>query len=56
MRISISGGKPERVIDLSGFQFGGWWGSWFGLDPQDTPILVRDRATREICALTLERK
>ena len=56
MRVPISGGKPERVIDLSGFQFGGSWGIWFGLDPQDTPILVRDRSTQEIYALTLERK
>jgi Tol biopolymer transport system component/DNA-binding winged helix-turn-helix (wHTH) protein len=56
MRVPISGGHPERLLDLSGFQFGGRMGMWFGLDPQDAPILVRDRGTQEIYALTLEQK
>jgi Tol biopolymer transport system component/DNA-binding winged helix-turn-helix (wHTH) protein len=56
MRIPVTGGKPERVVDLSGFQFSGWLGDWFGLDPRDAPILTRDSGTQEIYALTLERK
>jgi len=56
IRVPISGGKPEHVIDLSGFQFGGRMGMWFGLDRQDIPILLRDRGTQEIYALTLKRK
>jgi Tol biopolymer transport system component/DNA-binding winged helix-turn-helix (wHTH) protein len=57
MRIPVTGGKPEKLIDLSEFQFTGWFANgWFGLDPQDIPILIRDRGTQEIYALTLERK
>jgi DNA-binding winged helix-turn-helix (wHTH) protein len=56
LRIPVMGGKPERVADLSAFQFTGWFRGGFWLDPQDVPLLLRDRGTREIYALTLERK
>ncbi len=56
MRMPVTGGKPERVADLSGFQFSGWFGTWFGLDPRDAPIMTRDRGTQEIYALALEQK
>lgn len=55
-RIPISGGHPERLMDLSGFQFGGRMGIWFGLDPRDNPVLIRDRGTQEIYALTIDWK
>ena len=32
------------------------YGFWFGLDPDDNPLLLRDEGTDEIYALTLERK
>lgn len=56
LRMPLSGGRPEMVVDLSEFQFTGWFNAWFGLDPQDAPLLLRDRGTQEIYALTLERK
>ena len=46
----------ERVVDLKGFRSTGAWGGWFGLDPDDTPMLIRDVGTADIYALTLEQK
>jgi Tol biopolymer transport system component len=55
-RISVNGGQPERIADLPGFRGTGWDFSWFGLDPDDNPIMLRDAGTNEVYALTLERK
>ena len=56
LRIPVTGGKPTTVADLSAFQFTGWFSVWFALDPQDAPLLLRDRGTQEVYALTLDRK
>ena len=53
-RVAVSGGKPARVVDLTGFSPTGFFGRWFGLDPKDEPILLRDKGTNDIYALTLE--
>ncbi len=55
-RVRVSGGTPERVVDLKDFRFTGSIGLWMGLDPQDSPILLRDVGTDDIYALTLEEK
>lgn len=55
-RVAVSGGKPVRVVDLNGFHSTGFYGFWFGLDPNDAPLLLRDIGRNEIYALTLERK
>jgi hypothetical protein len=55
-RTRISGGDAERVVDLKGLRFTGALESWEGLDPTDTPILLRDLGTDDIYALTLDRK
>jgi Tol biopolymer transport system component/DNA-binding winged helix-turn-helix (wHTH) protein len=55
-RIPVSGGPADRVVDLKDFRHTGWVSYWMGLDPDDTPLLLRDRGTDEIYALTLERK
>jgi Tol biopolymer transport system component/DNA-binding winged helix-turn-helix (wHTH) protein len=55
-RIPISGGEPEKVVDLKGFVSTGYFGFWAGLDPEDNPLLLRDAGMREIFALTLERQ
>ena len=55
-RIRVSGGDAERVVDLKGFRYTGAFTLWFGLDPQDTPMLLRDVGTDDIYALTLEEK
>jgi Tol biopolymer transport system component len=53
-RISISGGIAERVFDLKDFRHTGWYNNWLGLDPEDSPLLLRDLGSSEIYSLTLE--
>lgn len=55
-RVSVINGRAELVVDLKGFRHVGWYGSWMGLDPTDTPLFFRDVGTDEIYALTLETK
>jgi Tol biopolymer transport system component/DNA-binding winged helix-turn-helix (wHTH) protein len=55
-RIRPTGGEAERVVDLKGFRFTGVWRYWLGLDPEDTPLLLRDTGTDDIFALTLEER
>jgi len=55
-RIAVPGGTPQRVVDLKDFNNAGAVGGWFGLDPDDTPLLLRDNGTNDIYALTLDRK
>jgi Tol biopolymer transport system component len=55
-RLPVSGGPPVRIIDLAGVPFTGAVDFWMGLDPHDTPLLLRDNGTSDIYALTLERK
>jgi dipeptidyl aminopeptidase/acylaminoacyl peptidase len=55
-RIRISTGAEERVVDLKDFRFTGTFDFWMGLDPEDTPLLLRDVGTDDIYALTLETK
>jgi serine/threonine protein kinase/Tol biopolymer transport system component len=56
LRIPIRGGNPELVADLKDFKFTGTLGLWFGLDPTDAPLLLRDVGNDDVYALTLERK
>jgi Tol biopolymer transport system component/DNA-binding winged helix-turn-helix (wHTH) protein len=55
-RIRPTGGEAERVVDLKGFRFTGVWRYFLGLDPEDTPLLLRDTGTDDIFALTLEER
>jgi len=55
-RVRISDGVEERVVDLKGFRYTGALDAWFGLDPEDAPILIRDVGMADIYALTLEKK
>ncbi len=55
-RISIPDGRVEQAVDLNGFRTtGSLHKAWFGLDPQDAPLLLRDAGDFEIYALTLDR-
>jgi eukaryotic-like serine/threonine-protein kinase len=51
MRIRIADRKVEQVADLQGFVATGWWGIWLGLDPTDTPLMLRDAGTQDIYSL-----
>jgi len=55
-RISVPDGKQERVVDLTGTYLTGAVGFWFGLDPNDAPLLLRDNGSSDIYALTLDRR
>ena len=56
-RVPVTGGKAEKVVDLKGFRGTGSMSvGWSGLDPDDTPLLLRDVGTYDIYALALERK
>ena len=55
-RVSVSGKGPELVIDLKDFHSTGLFGLWMGLDPTDTPILLRDTGSDDIYALAVEEK
>jgi Tol biopolymer transport system component/DNA-binding winged helix-turn-helix (wHTH) protein len=55
-RVRVSDGAEERVVDLKGFRHTGAFTHWMGLDPTDTPMLLRDVGTDDIYALTLEQK
>lgn len=54
-RIAVPAGKPELVVDLTNVHLVGAVSFWFGLDPNDTPLLLRNNGTTDIYALTLER-
>jgi Tol biopolymer transport system component/DNA-binding winged helix-turn-helix (wHTH) protein len=55
-RVRVSDGVEERVVDLKGFRSTGAAAGWFGLDPEDTPLLIRDVGTADIYALTLDQR
>lgn len=55
-RIRSSGGKAERLADLKGVRQTGVYLNWMGLDPEDTPLLLRDAGGDDIYALALEQK
>jgi hypothetical protein len=44
------------IVGLKAFPFTGTLSLWFGLDPTDAPLMLRDVSTSDIYALTLERK
>jgi WD40 repeat protein len=56
LRIPVKGGEPKVVVSLKDFKYTGTLGLWFGLDPTDAPLLLRDVGTSDVYALTLESK
>jgi len=51
-RVRINDHKVERLVDLKDFRLAaGYVGYWFGLAPDDSPLVVRDVGTDEIYAL-----
>jgi serine/threonine protein kinase/Tol biopolymer transport system component len=51
LRIRINDGKLEQVIDLRGFLATGFWGFWLGLDPEDSPLMLRNAGTQDVYSL-----
>jgi WD40 repeat protein len=56
LRIPVTGGEAKVVVGLRGFPFAGTLNLWFGLDPTDTPLMLREVSTTDLYALTLEEK
>ncbi len=55
-RIAVKGGAEEKIADLKDWHDASWWGDWMGLDPTDTPLLLRDIGSYDIYALNLDQK
>ena len=53
-RIPVSGGKQERVVDMTNWHLVGTFGFSMSLDPTDAPLLLRDISSNDIYALTLD--
>jgi eukaryotic-like serine/threonine-protein kinase len=51
LRVRISDRKLEQVADLQGFAPTGFWGFWLGLDPEDSPLMLRDAGTQDVYSL-----
>ena len=54
LRCSESGSatsKLDQVADLNGFTPTGNWGVWLGLDPEDSPLMLRDTGTQDVYSL-----
>jgi serine/threonine protein kinase/Tol biopolymer transport system component len=54
-RVRISDRKLEKIANLQGLRLTiGAWGTWCGLAPDDSPLLLRDVGSQEIYALDLQ--
>jgi hypothetical protein len=52
MRVRLSDHAVEQMVSLKDFKRAGDSGGfWFGLTPENSPILLRDTGTQEIYAL-----
>jgi Tol biopolymer transport system component len=56
MRIRIRDRKIEEVADLKNFRQTGYWSTWLGLAPDDSPLLLRDTGTQDVYALDWQAK
>jgi Tol biopolymer transport system component len=53
-RAGVADRKVERVVSLTGARRAFQLGLWFGLAPDDSPVVVRDLSIQEIYALEWE--
>ncbi len=52
VRVRVTAGRIERLFSLKQISRGfDPWEFWVGLDPDDSPLLMRDRSTQEIYSL-----
>jgi eukaryotic-like serine/threonine-protein kinase len=54
IRIRLSDHKTERVVDLKNFATAGFFGQWFAVAPDDSPIMLRNAGTQDVYALDWE--
>jgi len=53
-RVSIADRKLEEIQSLKEARQTGFFGSWFGLAPDNSPLILRNAATQEIYALDVD--
>jgi len=53
-RVPVTGGRPERISELTAWPLTGLWGSSFSLDPSDIPLVTREIGTSDIYSLQIE--
>jgi Tol biopolymer transport system component len=53
-RMRLSDYALERVANLKDFRPTGYWDDWMGLDPADSPLLLRDTGLQDVYALDSE--
>jgi len=51
MRVAIASAKVEEVVSLTSFHSTGHWGAYFGLTPDDSPLVLKDTGTQDIVSL-----
>lgn len=54
VRMRMSDYTQERVVNLKEFRPTGYWDDWMGLDPDDSPLLLRDTGLQDVYALDCE--
>ena len=56
VRLRMSDRKIEDVAEISkvGRRTAGTWGVWFGLAPDESPLVARDISTQEIYGLEMQ--
>lgn len=50
-RMRLSDSAVERVASLKDFRPTGYWDDWMGLEPNDTPLMLRDTGLQDVYAL-----
>ena len=54
LRIRLSDHAAERIVDVKSFATTGYYGYWFAVAPDDSPIMLRNAGTRDVYSLDWE--
>ncbi len=54
IRIRLSDHKTDRVVDLKNFAPVGYYGQWYAVAPDDSPIMLRNAGTQDVYSLDWE--
>jgi hypothetical protein len=54
IKVRLSDGKTERVLDLKDFVGTGYFGSSLSLAPDDSPLLLKEAGSQDIYSLDWE--
>ena len=51
LKVRLSDGKVEQIVDLKNFVFAGRYGDSLALTPDDSPLMLRDAGTYDVYSL-----